>query len=71
MLGLHNGLYIYISGGGRRSAACSRALYVGADENERMVLRNLSWDRKAHVAHMPETLVLSINREEIPISCNL
>jgi hypothetical protein len=36
MLGLHNGLYIYISGGGRRSAACSRALYVGADENERM-----------------------------------
>ena len=34
------------------------------------VLRNLSWARKAHVAHMPETLVLSINREEIPISCN-
>jgi hypothetical protein len=36
-----------------------------------MVLRNLSWARKAYVAHMPETLVLSINREEIPISCNL
>jgi hypothetical protein len=35
------------------------------------VLRNLSWARKAHVAHMPETLVLSINREEISISCNL
>ena len=35
------------------------------------VLRNLSWARKAHVAHMPETLVLSINREEILISCNL
>jgi hypothetical protein len=35
------------------------------------VLRNLSWARKAYVAHMPETLVLSINREEIPISCNL
>jgi hypothetical protein len=34
------------------------------------VLRNLSWARKAHVAHMPETLVLSINREEIPILCN-
>jgi hypothetical protein len=35
------------------------------------VLRNLCWARKAHVAHMPETLVLSINIEEIPISCNL
>jgi hypothetical protein len=34
------------------------------------VLRNLSWARKAHVAHMSETLVLSINREEIPILCN-
>jgi hypothetical protein len=36
-----------------------------------VVLRNLSWARKAYVAHMPETLVLSINREKIPISCNL
>jgi hypothetical protein len=35
------------------------------------VLRNLSWARKAHVAHMLKTLLLSINREEIPISCNL
>jgi hypothetical protein len=35
------------------------------------LLRNLSWARKAYVAHMPETLVLSINREEILISCNL
>jgi hypothetical protein len=35
------------------------------------LLRNLSWARKAHVAHMPETLVLSINREEVLISCNL
>jgi hypothetical protein len=35
------------------------------------LLRNLSWAGKAHVAHMSKTLVLSINREEIPISCNL
>jgi hypothetical protein len=35
------------------------------------VLRNLFWARKAHVAHMSETLVLSINREEVLISCNL
>jgi hypothetical protein len=35
------------------------------------LLRKLSWARKAHVAHMPRTLVLSINREEISISCNL
>jgi hypothetical protein len=27
------------------------------------LLRNLSWARKAYVAHIPETLVLSINRE--------
>jgi hypothetical protein len=38
--------------------------------NVLLLLRNLSWARKTHVAHMSETLVLSINREEIPISCN-
>jgi hypothetical protein len=35
------------------------------------VLRNLSWASKAHLTHMSKILVLSINKEEIHISCNL
>jgi hypothetical protein len=45
--------------------------YVSRGIGPRESVKKPFLGQEGHVVHLPETLVLSINREEIPISCNL